>query len=187
MPLFPAGQPTRRKIVKGKLIRSAFVPENPDERARRCETILGADASGRHFIQRTGGTMTSLELDPVTGVPRPTEPVPPKLSLMGHDVFVFAVKTMSRITEQLCERRGVTPADLDRVFAHQANGRIIEACARRMKLPLEKFWLNITRPGHEVGSACGRREDRPRRLRGGACVRRHLHAVAESLIDFIKE
>ena len=109
-----------------------------------CETILGADASGRHFIQRTGGTMTSLELDPVTGVPRPTEPVPPKLSLMGHDVFVFAVKTMSRITEQLCERRGVTPADLDRVFAHQANGRIIEACARRMKLPLEKFWLNIS-------------------------------------------
>ena len=88
--------------------------------------------------------MTSLELDPVTGVPRPTEPVPPKLSLMGHDVFVFAVKTMSRITEQLCERRGIAPADLDSVFAHQANGRIIEACARRMKLPLEKFWLNIS-------------------------------------------
>ena len=109
-----------------------------------CETILGADASGRHFIQRTGGTMTSLELDPVTGVPRPTMPVPPKMSLMGHDVFVFAVKTMSRITEQLCERRGITPADLDRVFAHQANGRIIEACARRMKLPMEKFWLNIS-------------------------------------------
>ena len=82
-----------------------------------CETILGADASGRHFIQRTGGTMTSLELDPVTGVPRPTTPVPPKMSLMGHDVFVFAVKTMSRITEQLCERRGITPADLDRVWS----------------------------------------------------------------------
>jgi 3-oxoacyl-[acyl-carrier-protein] synthase-3 len=29
------------------------------------------------------------------------------------------------------------------VFAHQANGRIIEATARRMKLPLEKFWLNL--------------------------------------------
>jgi len=109
-----------------------------------CETILGADASGRHFIQRTGGTMTSLELDPVTGVPKPTELPQPKLSLMGHDVFVFAVKTMSRITEQLCERRGMAPTDLDRVFAHQANGRIIEACARRMKLPLEKFWLNIS-------------------------------------------
>ena len=107
------------------------------------DTYLGADGSGRHFIQRTGGTMISLPLDEKTGVPMKPEPYLPKLSLMGHDVFVFAVKTMSRVTEELCAKRGITPAELDRVFAHQANGRIIEACARRMKLPLEKFWLNL--------------------------------------------
>ena len=39
--------------------------------------------------------------------------------------------------------RGEAVADIDRVFAHQANGRIIEAVARRMKLPLEKFFLNL--------------------------------------------
>lgn len=67
----------------------------------------------------------------------------PTLSLMGHEVFAFAVKTMSRVTCDLCARKGVETSSLDRVFAHQANGRIIEACARRMKLPLEKFWLNL--------------------------------------------
>ena len=67
----------------------------------------------------------------------------PVLSLMGHEVFAFAVKTMSRVTMDLCDRRGIAPSALDRVFAHQANGRIIEACARRMKLPIEKFWLNL--------------------------------------------
>ena len=107
-------------------------------------TILGADGTGRHFIQRTGGTMASLPLDPQTGIPTAEPQVQRStLSLMGHEVFAFAVKTMSRVTHDLCARKGVETSSLDRVFAHQANGRIIEACARRMKLPLEKFWLNL--------------------------------------------
>lgn len=106
-------------------------------------TILGADGSGRHFIQRTGGTMKALPLNPQTGIPEKPLPQLPELSLMGHEVFAFAVKTLARITEELCARYGQSPEDLDRVFAHQANGRIIEAVARRMKLPLEKFWLNL--------------------------------------------
>ena len=106
-------------------------------------TILGADGSGQHFIERDGGTMEPLPLDPVTGIPQKPEPKLPKLSLMGHDVFAFAVRTLSKVADDLCARFGTTPESLDRVFAHQANGRIIEAVARRMKLPLEKFWLNL--------------------------------------------
>ena len=106
-------------------------------------TILGADGSGRHFIQRSGGTMVSLPLDEQTGIPKKPEPYLPQLSLQGHDVFAFAVRTLAKVTEDLCARYGHAPEALDRVFAHQANGRIIEAVARRMKLPLEKFWLNI--------------------------------------------
>ena len=106
-------------------------------------TILGADGSGQHFIQRTGGTREMLPLDPETGIPAVPEARLPKLTLMGHDVFAFAVRTLSKVSEDLCARNGTTPDRLDRVFAHQANGRIIEAVARRMKLPLEKFWLNL--------------------------------------------
>ena len=106
-------------------------------------TILGADGSGRHFIQRTGGTMTSLPLDERTKIPVAPQPYLPELSLMGHEVYAFAVRTLSKVTEELCAKYSHEPAALDRVFAHQANGRIIEAVARRMRLPLEKFWLNI--------------------------------------------
>ena len=111
--------------------------------APTARAILGADGSGCHFIQRTGGTKEALPLDPMTGIPVAPQPFLPKLSLMGHEVCAFAVRTMSRVTEELCASLGSEPASLDRVFAHQANGRIIEACARRMKLPLEKFWLNL--------------------------------------------
>ena len=106
-------------------------------------TILGADGKGQGFIMRTGGTREALPLDPVTGIPVKPSPIEPKLTLQGHDVFAFAVRKLSKVVGDLCERLGTTPGELDRVFAHQANGRIIEATARRMKLPIEKFWLNL--------------------------------------------
>lgn len=106
-------------------------------------TILGADGSGRHFIERSGGTREALPLDPVTRIPQASEASAPKLTLAGHEVFAHAVRTMSSVTERLCAGFGHAPSELDRVFAHQANGRIIEAIARRMRLPLEHFWLNL--------------------------------------------
>lgn len=106
-------------------------------------TILGADGKGQAFIMRTGGTCNALPLDLLTGMPLKPEPSVPKLTLQGHDVFAFAVRKLSKVVGDLCDKLGTTPDRLDRVFAHQANGRIIEATARRMKLPLEKFWLNL--------------------------------------------
>ena len=106
-------------------------------------TILGADGKGQNFIMRTGGTRVALPLDPVTGIPLKPEPQLSQLTLQGHDVFAFAVRKLSKVVGDLCEKLGTTPGALDRVFAHQANGRIIEATARRMKLPLDKFWLNL--------------------------------------------
>ena len=79
----------------------------------------------------------------MTNVPEKPQPYLPVLTLKGHDVFVFAVKTLAKVASDLCTKLGTKPDDIDRVFAHQANGRIIEATARRMKLPLSKFWLNL--------------------------------------------
>ena len=102
-------------------------------------TVLWADGNGASFIYRDGGT----RLKPQPGMcPIPT------LVLQGHDVFAFAVSALAKVTNLLCEKLGTTPASLDRVFAHQANGRIIDAVARRMKLPLEKFYLNLETTGN---------------------------------------
>ncbi len=105
-------------------------------------TILGADGGGAGFIMRTGGTKDALPLAP-SGIPAKPEPSIPQLTLKGHDVFVFAVKTLAKVASDLCTKLETRPEELDRVFAHQANSRIIEATARRMKLPLSKFWLNL--------------------------------------------
>lgn len=105
--------------------------------------VLGADGRGSHFIERSGGTKDALVLDPKTGIPARPDPRLPVMTLQGHDVFAFAVRVLARTAQELCDMGGEAVADIDRVFAHQANGRIIEAVARRMKLPLEKFFLNL--------------------------------------------
>ena len=107
-------------------------------------TILGADGQGAHFISRSGGCKDVKPPALVSGQAQaPQAPYNPQLVLMGHDVFAFAVRTLSMVARDLCTKLETTPEELDRVFAHQANGRIIEAVARRMKLPLSKFWLNL--------------------------------------------
>ena len=125
-------------ILFGDGAGAVVVGEGGDD-GPSAHTVLWADGNGASFIYRDGGT----RLKPQPGMfPIPT------LVLQGHDVFAFAVRALAKVTNQLCEKLGTTPSALDRVFAHQANGRIIEAVARRMKLPLEKFYLNLETTGN---------------------------------------
>lgn len=105
--------------------------------------ILGADGSGGRYILRTGGTRDAPAVDPSTGIPLRGNPSSPTLMLQGHEVFAFAVRKLAEVVGDLCARQGITPESLDRIFAHQANRRIIEATARRMKIPLDRFWMNL--------------------------------------------
>jgi 3-oxoacyl-[acyl-carrier-protein] synthase-3 len=117
----------------------AVVIGETDESGPDAHTVLWADGKGAGFISRDGGAR----------LPHQAGTIPiPFLILQGHDVFAFAVRSLAKVTNQLCDMLGTTPDKLDRVFAHQANGRIIEAVARRMKLPLEKFYLNLVSTGN---------------------------------------
>jgi 3-oxoacyl-[acyl-carrier-protein] synthase-3 len=61
----------------------------------------------------------------------------------GQQVFKYAVKKMSEMTERVLEKNGLTGKDVDCFIAHQANRRIIMATAERLKMPLEKVIVNI--------------------------------------------
>ena len=66
----------------------------------------------------------------------------------GQQVFKYAVKKMSEMTERILEKNGLTGADVDCFIAHQANKRIITATADRLKMPIEKVIINIDRYGN---------------------------------------
>lgn len=109
-------------------------------------SVLGSDGSGALAIHREAGCRLALCDDPVHETVA-TAPVP-YLKMDGHAVFTFAVRKLDEVVRQLCAQVAVEPSSLDLIFAHQANFRIIDAVARRMKLPLDKFYLNLEEVGN---------------------------------------
>ena len=70
------------------------------------------------------------------------------LQMDGKEVFKFAVRIMGEAAEEALRRAGKTAADIDCLVPHQANHRIIESAAERMRLPMEKVYLNVSRYGN---------------------------------------
>jgi 3-oxoacyl-[acyl-carrier-protein] synthase-3 len=66
----------------------------------------------------------------------------------GQQVFKYAVKKMSEMTERVLAKNGKSGSDVDCFIAHQANRRIIMATAERLKMPLDKVIVNIDRYGN---------------------------------------
>ena len=63
----------------------------------------------------------------------------------GREVFKKAVTEMAAVSTDLLAKNGKTGDDLTLFIPHQANIRIIESAAKRMKLPWEKVMINIDR------------------------------------------
>jgi 3-oxoacyl-[acyl-carrier-protein] synthase III len=51
----------------------------------------------------------------------------------GQSVFRWTTTHLHAVAKEACERAGITPADLSAFVPHQANLRIIEAIARKLK------------------------------------------------------
>ncbi len=68
--------------------------------------------------------------------------------MQGQAIFTAAVRNLALATKIALEANKVTSEDIDKVVAHQANMRILSALASRLKMPLEKFYLNIDRYGN---------------------------------------
>lgn len=66
----------------------------------------------------------------------------------GNRIFKNAVKSMYASSEELLRRNHLSAADIDWVIPHQANLRIIEALADRMKVPMSKVIVNIHKYGN---------------------------------------
>lgn len=71
-----------------------------------------------------------------------------KIQMNGSEVFKFAMKMLPEVTEQALALANLRTEELKLIIPHQANRRIIEAAARRMELPMEKFMVNVERYGN---------------------------------------
>ncbi len=105
-------------------------------------TLVGSDGSGSDvLIIPAGGS----------ALPASQETVADRqhyLHMNGREVFRFAVRILPRATRQVAEMALLDVKDLDLIVPHQANYRIIESAARRLKIEPERFYLNLKEYGN---------------------------------------
>ena len=66
----------------------------------------------------------------------------------GSEVFTFAARIMAEATLRVVTDARLSVGDLDYIFPHQANARIIQNAVKRMRYPIEKVYSNLERTGN---------------------------------------
>jgi 3-oxoacyl-[acyl-carrier-protein] synthase-3 len=101
------------------------------------QTLMYADGSGREsLMMRRGGTRSPFKKGEVIDVPICVE-------MNGQEVYNFAVKAITGTLDALMKAGNIKVDEIAMIVPHQANARIVQAAARRLHIPLEKFYLNI--------------------------------------------
>jgi 3-oxoacyl-[acyl-carrier-protein] synthase-3 len=70
----------------------------------------------------------------------------------GKSVFKYAVKGMADVSEEVVLRNGLTGDDIAMLIPHQANIRIIDGTAKRLKLDPSKVMINIQKYGNTTAA-----------------------------------
>ena len=75
------------------------------------------------------------------------------IHMKGNEVFRMAVKTLGRIVDETLEANQMSKADIDWLVPHQANIRIINATAKKLKMSLDNVVVTVDQHGNTSGAS----------------------------------
>ena len=110
------------------------------------DSILHVDGRGGKYLYMLGGG----SLNPAT-----YETVDKKMHYIYQDgqvVFKEAVKGMADVSVEIMEKNHLKADDIAYLVPHQANKRILTACANRMGLSQDKVMINIHKYGNTTAA-----------------------------------
>ena len=116
----------------------ALVLEASDE-SGVLSSHLHADGAYEHLLTVDGGISQGYEkLAEGNGYIR----------MQGNEVFRVAVTTLGHIVEETLRANDMEKGDIDWLVPHQANMRIIQATARRLRMPMERVVVTVDHHGN---------------------------------------
>jgi 3-oxoacyl-[acyl-carrier-protein] synthase-3 len=152
----------RRILVIGAEVLTRFV-----DWSDRGTCVLFGDGAGAVVVERStndrqgilstylgsDGGLASLLCIPGGGSRNPPSQAMiernlPVIKMEGNEVFKHAVREMSEAAERALKLAGVRKEEVDLLIPHQANIRIIEATAKRLRVPMDRVYVNIDRFGN---------------------------------------
>ena len=124
-------------VLFGDGAGAVIVSASENEESSIEHAILKADGSGAEVLMRKYGGIKYPFVDGKTTFNDMA------LYMDGRAVYSFAVKVNTELIKGLMERTNLTIDDIEWIVPHQANIRILQATAKRLKVPVEKFYFNL--------------------------------------------
>ncbi|KHD46361.1 beta-ketoacyl-ACP synthase III [Streptococcus hongkongensis] len=116
--------------------------------------VLLESSQGKQFLAESlhtdGSRGQSLQsgLSPLVSPFSDTISSNPYLTMDGRTIFDFAIRDVSKSVSDLIDSTAIDKDAIDYVFFHQANRRILDKMAQKVKLPREKFLENMMTYGN---------------------------------------
>ena len=116
--------------------------------ASECDRLLGfelrSDGTQNHYLNLAYQGQPKELVEGVTIAQGGFQPI----TMNGQEVYRFAVKRVPEVIEKALFRANLSVAQVDWLLMHQANQRILDAVAQRLKIPPEKVISNLANYGN---------------------------------------
>jgi 3-oxoacyl-[acyl-carrier-protein] synthase III len=120
----------------------AFVLQASDQPGGVLSAVMHSDGSGGDSLTLLGGG---------SHYPASEETIQEGkhfIQMEGNEVFRFATRVMAQATREALDAAGLSVEQVQWIVPHQANIRIIQAAARGLNLPMERFIVNLEKYGN---------------------------------------
>jgi 3-oxoacyl-[acyl-carrier-protein] synthase-3 len=97
-------------------------------------TCLHADGGYKDLLYNPVGVSVGFKDEKNHGV---------RITMKGREVFKFAVKTFDALVGETLAAAGMQESEVDWLIPHQANLRIIEATAKRLKMSMDRVIVTV--------------------------------------------
>lgn len=115
-----------------------------NQRDRLLGFELRSDGSQNHYLNLGFKPQAHPLLEGITIGQGNFQPI----TMNGQEVYRFAVKKVPEVIEKALFRADLTPDQIDWLLLHQANQRILDSVAQRLKIPADKVISNLADYGN---------------------------------------
>lgn len=156
--LCTANQFIKSGMYKNILVVGADMLSKFTDYSNKSSSILFGDGAGAFVLQKneesefidfllsSEGEFDSIIQMPSTGTEK--SDLPPYLIMNGREVFRWAIQKVSELILKILEKNEMSLDDITHFVLHQANMRITEGIAKRLKVDKERFLSNIDTYGN---------------------------------------
>lgn len=124
-----------------------------DEEDGIFKAVTKTDGSGyEKLIIKNGGTKNKFQFNPESKFYGKNEYTDNNLYMNGPDIFNFSIENVPNLCQEVLDKNEIELANVDYVIFHQANKFMLNFLRKMIKIPKDKFYIDLEDGGNTVSN-----------------------------------